>query len=186
MTDLSYDEFMKLFWKFEHTVFQYETRESYAGVADDAEFFRQFLAGRPPEVSPWEFWYQNVRAQTAVGKRFVRVRVVSEPWSDYTRFGLWSGRDTVAAGEDIRYLSRNQAVTLGLPEHDYRMLDSKVLVLMHYDDTTHDIARREVVDDPATIVQHNYWRDAAWHYAVPLDEYVEQVGEVVVQSPAGA
>jgi len=66
------------------------------------------------------------------------------------------------------------------------MLDSKVLVLMHYDDTTHDIARREVVDDPATIVQHNYWRDAAWHYAVPLDEYVEQVGEVVVQSPAGA
>jgi hypothetical protein len=29
----------------------------------------------------------------------------------------------------------------------------------------------EVVTDPAVIVQHCYWRDVAWHYAIPFAEY---------------
>jgi hypothetical protein len=29
----------------------------------------------------------------------------------------------------------------------------------------------EIIEDPAGIVQHNYWRDAAWHYAVRRDDF---------------
>ncbi len=185
MTDLNYDEFFDMFRKFEHTVFQFETRDSYAGVA--AEQFSQFLAGNLTKV--WDAdtsWLQNVRAQTEEGMRYARVRVVSEPWSDYTRFALWECKTTIEAGEDIRYLSRGRAVALGLPQHDFRLFDSRSLVIMNYEDRTNDILRRELVSDLATVIQHNYWRDAAWHYAVPRDEYVEQVGELVVQPPTSA
>lgn len=184
MTYLTHDEYMDLFWHFEHTVFQFETRESYAGV--DAEPFARFIAGEPWDPDVWEYWYRHVRTQTAAGKRLARVRVVSEPWSDYTRFGLWSCRSTIDAGEDIRYLSRPAAVSVGLPGHDFRMLDSRELVLLRYDDETNDIVGRELVTDPVTIVQHNYWRDLAWHHAVPRDEYVERAGQLVVQPSAGS
>ena len=68
MTDLDYVEFFKLFETFEHTVFQFETRESYAGVATKP--FSHFLAGNLTKV--WDTdasWLQNVRAQTAGAPR---------------------------------------------------------------------------------------------------------------------
>jgi hypothetical protein len=36
----------------------------------------------------------------------------------------------------------------------------------------------EIIEDSAEIVQHNYWRDAAWHHAVRRDEFAteEQFG----------
>jgi hypothetical protein len=35
----------------------------------------------------------------------------------------------------------------------------------------------DFMDDPAEIVKHNYWRDAALYGAVPYSEYVEARGE---------
>ena len=32
----------------------------------------------------------------------------------------------------------------------------------------------EVIEDPAVIVQHNYWRDAAWHHAVRRDDFATE------------
>ena len=32
----------------------------------------------------------------------------------------------------------------------------------------------ELIEDPAVIVQHNYWRDAAWHKAVRRDDFAAQ------------
>jgi hypothetical protein len=57
---------------------------------------------------------------------------VSIPLTDYSRFGLWASQFTVEAGEDIRYVARDNAT--GLPDHDYRMFDSRPVVRMHFDD----------------------------------------------------
>ncbi len=107
---------------------------------------------------------------------------LSEPWSDYSRYALWECLDNLAAGEDIRYVSRERAMAVGLPValpgYDYWLFDSRRLVRLHYDEAD-DLLHSEVMDDPAAIVQHNYWRNAAWHYALPRDEYVQQVGEPV-------
>lgn len=146
MTDLKYDEFYDLFEQVEHTVFQLEARESYAGVA--AKPFRQFLAGNLDKVcDSRDPWLQRVRDQTAAGIRYMRVRIISEPWSDYTRFGLWECGTSVEAGEDLRYMRRDQAISLGLLQHDFRLFDSRTLVVLHYDDAT-----------------------------LPRDEYIAQVG----------
>jgi len=180
---LTGQELGEAFTRFEYTAFRLETRESYAGTSYDSPLFARWLDGHLPELDPDMPWKRMVRAATAEGRQFARVRIVSEPWSDYTRYALWQSLQNIAAGEDIRYLSRQQAEAVGLPpalrEHDYWLFDSRLLVVMHYDDATDGLRHCEILDDPAVIVQHNYWRDAAWHYALPRDEYVRRVGEPV-------
>ena len=110
-------------------------------------------------------WTCCARPPTAQGRRFARVRVVSLPLTDYSRFGVWCAQFTNGAGEDIRYLDRGQAGALKLPGHDYWLFDSRLLLRMHFDD--HDaFLGGEVIEDAAEIVQHNYWRDAARHHAI--------------------
>ena len=112
-----------------------------------------------------------IRAATAEGHRFTRVRVVGMPLTDYSRFGVFCSQHTNAAGEDIRYLTRHDAT--GLPDYDYWLFDSSKLVRMHFDGDENFLGG-ELVEDPAVIVQHNYWRDAAWHRAVRRDDFATQ------------
>jgi hypothetical protein len=118
-------------------------------------------------------WLDLVREATAQGRRFARVRVVSLPLSDYACFGVWCAQFTGGAGEDIRYLDRGAASALGLPGDDYWLFDSRVLLRMHFDGGDAFLGG-EVIEDPAVIVQHNYWRDAAWHHAVRRDDFANQ------------
>jgi hypothetical protein len=112
-----------------------------------------------------------IREATAEGRRFSRVRVVSVPLTDYSSFGVFCSKRTNAAGEDIRYLTRDQAADL--PDYDYWLFDSRLLVKMHFDDEENFLGG-EVIEDPAVIVQHNYWRDGAWHRAVRRDVFANE------------
>lgn len=119
-----------------------------------------------------------LREATASGRRFARVRLVTLPLNDYSRFGVWCAQFTNGAGEDIRYLERDKAETLALPEHDYWLFDSRKLVRMHLDDNDAFLGG-EVIEDAAEIVKHNYWRDAAWHHAIRRDYLAaEHLGRV--------
>jgi hypothetical protein len=137
-------------------------------IPHEAEPLRKFLAGEP-DISYHENWSNMVRQATAEGRRFSRVRVVSLPPTDYTRFGMWVAGYTRKAGDDIRYLTREQAA--GLPRYDYWLFDSRTLLRMRFTDDDQFIGG-EVIEDPAEIVAHNYWRDAARHHAVDRDEFV--------------
>src|SRR5437764_1112204 len=113
-----------------------------------------------------------IRTAAAEGRRFSRVRVFDVPPSDYNRFSFAVSHHNNAAGEDIRYLTRDQAAEL--PDHDYWLFDSRKLVRMQFDDDDRFLGA-EIIEDPAVIVQHNYWRDAAWHHAVRRDDFaIEQ------------
>jgi hypothetical protein len=118
-------------------------------------------------------WLDLLREATAQGRRFARVRVVSLPLTDYSRFGVWCAQFTNGAGEDIRYLDRARVGALMLPDHDYWLFDSRLLLRMHFDDQDAFLGG-EVVEDAAEIVQHNYWRDAAWHHATRRDDFAIQ------------
>lgn len=118
-------------------------------------------------------WLTLLREAGAEGRRFARVRVVSLPLNDYSRFGVWCSQFTGGAGEDIRYLTRDRAQAAGLPEHDYWLFDSRKLVRMHFDDEDRFLGG-EVIAEPAAIVKHNYWRDAAWHWAVERNTFATE------------
>ncbi|MFO7193335.1 MAG: hypothetical protein DIU77_013920 [Thermocrispum agreste] len=144
-------------------------RSAYA-VSIEEEAFRKFLAGEPYDLSWMDDWLETVRAATSEGKQFQRVRVVDEPMSDYARWSLEVAQHNNAAGEDIRYLQRERARAAGLPNHDYWLFDSRLLVRMDYDDCDQFLGGT-IIEDPAEVVQHNYWRDVAWHHAVRRDEF---------------
>jgi hypothetical protein len=161
------EEFGRLFRSFEHTAFRLETREEYRAPVEE-EPLRQFIAGQQPDMARFTNWLTLIRAATAQGRRFRRVRVVSRPLTDYNRFGHFCASYPNEAGDDIRYLDRVDAN--GLPDHDYWLFDSRTLVRMHFgEDST--FLGGEAIDDPAAVVRHNYWRDAAWHLATPRDEF---------------
>jgi hypothetical protein len=131
----------------------------------------QFIAGEPVDLDWFQNWLGMIREATAAGRRFSRVRVVSIPLTDYSRFGLFCSEHTNAAGEDIRYLRRDAAADL--PDYDYWLFDSRKLVRMHFDEEENFLGG-ELIEDPAVIVQHNYWRDAAWHYAMRRDDFATE------------
>ncbi len=165
------DQWSQLFRNFEHTAFRLEVRDVY-NVDYEHEDFRRFLAGEPPRSSKEEDdWYQGIRKATAEGRRYFRVRVVTVPLTDYSRW-LVDGAMTFnnPAGEDIRYLDRADAAKLDLPNHDYWLFDSRILVRMHFDDDDRP-TEHEIIEDPREIVQHNYWRDVAWHHCVRVEDF---------------
>jgi hypothetical protein len=112
-----------------------------------------------------------VRAAARQGRRFRRVRVVSLPLSDYNQWSYVIAQHNIVAGEDIRYLVRERAAGLGLPNHDYWLFDSRKLLCMRFDELDRFVGG-EVIEDATEIVRHNYWRDAALHHAVRRDDFV--------------
>lgn len=114
-----------------------------------------------------------IREATREGRSFARVRAVSLPLSDYNRWSHVVAQHNNEAGEDIRYLTRDLAKATGLPDHDYWLFDSRKLAIMQFDGDNRFLGS-EIVEDPSVIVQHNYWRDAAWHHALRRDEFATE------------
>jgi len=149
------------------------------------ESLGKFLREEPDDL-PWmQDWLTMIREATDNGLRFSRVRVVSLPLTDYSRFGIWCAQFTNGAGEDIRYLTRDEAKAEELPSHDYWLFDSSKLVRMHFDDADR-FQGGELIEDPAVIVEHNYWRDAARHHARRRDDFATEQQQQRDQRPRGA
>jgi hypothetical protein len=163
--------FGQLFRTFERIAQRLETRDNYAA---DQAIFEQWLAGELPKpalAAKVAVWLDQVRAAVAAGKRYERVRVVSEPPTAYQRFALATCRSSVAAGEDIRYLVRDQATELDLPAHDFWLFDDERLVLLYF---THDdrTLGAQVVTEPAVMDQHREWFMRARAAATPYTAYL--------------
>jgi hypothetical protein len=154
---------------YQRAAFRLEVRDRYNDPGE-AEPLRRFLAGQ--SIGGWyEDWEELQRRWAAEGKRMTRVRVVTEPHSDYTRFGLLLAGLSAAAGEDIRYLPRDQAKDLDLPDYDFWLMDAaRVGILRFSDDDA--LLGAEIHDDPVLVGRHCYYRDVAWHHAIPYAEYV--------------
>ncbi|RZS36359.1 hypothetical protein EV193_10740 [Herbihabitans rhizosphaerae] len=116
-------------------------------------------------------WLSMVKEATLAGRRFFRVRVVTLPLTDYSRFSLWGSKFTCQAGEDIYYLPRDQAADL--PNHDYWLFDSSKLVKLNFDEQSTWLGG-EIMEDPHEIVKHNYWRDSALHHAVRREDFAAE------------
>jgi hypothetical protein len=173
LTELvSGEKFVELFRRFEQTAFRLEPRRRY-NVEDEAEPYRRFLAGEDPGLDWLADWLDLMKHQTSQGKRVERVRVVDSSPSDYLRFMMWLTPQNIAAGEDIRYLERARAAEVGLPDYDYWLFDSRLVAKFEF--TPDDVPLGVyLIDDPAEVVQHTYWRDVAWHYAEKLDKTTDE------------
>jgi hypothetical protein len=171
-TAISEDEFLEVVRTFRRTAFRLETRESYA-LGYEREDFERFLAGRPrgpAEADWWQPWLERMARFTSEGKTVQRVRVLDEPPTDYQRWMLWGVPWHIEAGEDIRYITRGRAQTIGLPlDLDWWLLDGERLILMRFTEAG-EIESKELITDPLVIGEYEFWQDLAVRHSAPADQ----------------
>ncbi|MPZ86827.1 MAG: hypothetical protein GEU81_01915 [Nitriliruptorales bacterium] len=185
MARLVGEDFSVLFTGFEHTAWRLETRDEYS-IGEEATAYRQYVAGEKVDALDWFWpWLDTMRAAVAQGKRIERVRVVPEPLTEYLRYEAWLCHYNIQAGEDIRYLPRQRAQELGLPDSDYWLFDSHRLARLHFDADDHPVAA-ELIEDPDAIIRANYYRDLAWHHATPFQTWHLDHKHEIEQHSAGA
>src|SRR5690242_448404 len=91
--------FDDLFRDCARSAFHLEVHDTYQ-TPEESGPFRLFLAGQPDDFTWHQPWLTLVREATGAGKSITRVRVVTVPHADYTRWGLSVAPRNIRAGED--------------------------------------------------------------------------------------
>lgn len=157
------------------SAFRAERQPSYLEEPEE-ELRRAFLRGdaEPPGDIPFfQDWYDQVQEHVRAGRRIGRVRIHSNPPTEYQRYERWLGIWNERAGEQILYLTRERAEGLGLlddAQTDWWLLDagedSQRVIVMTFDDQGRRISN-EMVTDPVTVQEATAWRDLAVKHAAP-------------------
>ncbi|MEV6833616.1 DUF6879 family protein [Streptomyces sp. NPDC051133] len=166
---ISFEEFDGMFTTLRHSAWRLETRRRYAWD-EQQDTYRQFLAAGRVDWDLDDPWCRERREQTALGKRFERVRILDEPPTEGQRYLLDNARRNEAVGETIRVLARSAADELKLPREDFWLFDARVVALLHFDNAD-EMTGIELITDPVQVLRYAQAREAAWHHAVPFDQF---------------
>lgn len=152
------------------SVLHLEVGDTYV-VPAESEPLRRFLAGEPRDTEPdpgWNAWADLVAALRGRGVTVARIRVVTEPLSDYQRWLLAETGDNLALGEDIRYVPRHRVSEV--PADDAWLIDSgRVAFNLRGQDGKP--AGAAVTDDPGLCAHYNAAVERLWSIAVPYVDY---------------
>ncbi len=145
-----------------------EMRDSYS--LDDPAFLDWQKTGTLEHPQAMQ-WRELISEAVGRGVRVRRLRVVSEPLTDYVRWEweLTAGLN-LAAGEDVRWLPRRLATGLLLPAHDYWMFDERTIKWHNFTADGNDLGDT-FTSDPATVSTTATSLEAAWAKAIPHQEY---------------
>lgn len=150
-----------------------EMRDVYATDIEKSRF-QTWLRGEPldpeSEAEWWRWWFELMDRNTSEGKVLRRLRIVSEPVTQYIRFEWLDAAKLVEAGEHVRWLPRRKASTLLLPGNDYWMFDRETVVFTHFSGDGH-VLDHEITRDPGLVAACGAAFDAAWQVATPHHEY---------------
>jgi hypothetical protein len=162
-----------LFDLFERDAFHLELRDSYHVVSED-ESYRMWKHGEPPDPSDYDRpWLRRIRAVTGSGRVVRRIRVISEPLSEYIRYEHYATPQNLAAGEDIRWLPRRlvpEDVVFPLAGTDWWLFDDCLIAIGHFDERGLSLGS-EVSTDPSLAAQCVSVRDRLWRAAIPHPQY---------------
>ncbi|MFI5778256.1 DUF6879 family protein [Nocardia sp. NPDC051570] len=173
MESISEDERDRFLSTFRHEAVHLEMRDIYA-TNIERDRFTTWLRGEPldpdSEAEWWRPWFDLMRRNTEAGKTLRRLRIVSEPVTDYIRFEWLDAAELVKAGEDVRWLPRRKASTILLPGNDFWMFDRETVAFTHFSGDGH-VLGHEVTTDPATVSNCESAFEEAWKRAIPHNEY---------------
>lgn len=173
LSDAGFADIIRTFAsRFQRSAYRLELQANYVEAGEE-DPVPPFLTGQPRHPSAeLRDWFAQVAEATAAGKSVRRVRVQQDPPTPYQAWERWLGQWNTAAGEDILYLSRPRAHTIGLlpaaGTTDYWLFDDQWAILMHFDKTGHRIGN-EITDDPEPVERARKLRDLAVLHGVPID-----------------
>lgn len=157
--------------KAERSAVHLEMRDSY--TPDDPEFAswregRRYGPGTLPDW--WWPWHNVVTETTGRGVAVRRARIVSEPVSDYIRYEYDLTFANIAAGEQVRWLSRRQASDIALPGTDFWLFDETTVIFNHFTGNGEPSAK-ETSTDTAVVTLCRMAFESVWNRAVPHGDY---------------
>ncbi|WP_026413893.1 DUF6879 family protein [Actinomadura oligospora] len=144
-----------------------ELRDSYAF---DADLFEAWRRGDQEVIARVvDGWRDKVASEVAAGRRLRRVRVVSEPLSEYQRMAVDISGSAVEAGEELRWLPRRLVSALPLPGNDCFVLED--LVIFNVLGGSDERVEIQLHRDPNVVQFCRDSFEAAWNIATPHQEY---------------
>ncbi len=150
------------------SVIRFEMRDSY----DETEQgFAEWKATGDIGAYDWRDHLDVIRTAAARGVTIRRVRVVSEPLSDYLRWEHACTAVNIEAGEDIRWLPRTKAADLMLPGADCFVFDHRVLRWNFQRGDGTNPRHYTFSSDPRTIRDIVAAFELAWNRATPHADY---------------
>jgi hypothetical protein len=162
----------ELFGALEKDAFHLELRDSYGNPLEDGPLVR-WRSGALDDREWLRPWLARIREVTSSGKTVRRLRVVTEPVTDYVRFEWEITPDNLAAGEDIRWLPRHLVPAGTVFPHgglDWWLFDDRLAAFGHfYDDGR--VKGSEIVTDHAVVRQCASIRDQLWPLAIRHSDY---------------
>jgi hypothetical protein len=150
------------------TALHLEMRDTYAGTDAD---FAAWQAGQPVDRSQGDAeWHALIRPLVDRGMDVRRLRVVSEPVSDYIRWEhSITDASSIAAGESVRWVPRRRVSDLALPGNDFWLLDDRV-VFNHFSGNGQWVDA-EVVTEPAIVNFCTTAFEALWQRGIDHADY---------------
>lgn len=153
----------------EYSAWHLELRDGY--VPDDPDWLEWQSGARFDPAERWPFWADLVSATVARGVGVRRLRIVSEPVTDYIRYEYdVTAANNVAPGEEVRWLPRHSAAGLLVPVEDFWLFDGRVLLWNHFAGDGSWVGEERSEDSAVAQLCASAF-GAAWERAIPHQEY---------------
>jgi uncharacterized protein DUF6879 len=162
----------ELFCTLQRDAFHLELRDSYGNPLEDEPLVK-WRAGVLDDRQYLRPWLAMVRAVTGSGKVIRRLRVITEPVTEYVRFEWEITPDNLAAGEEIRWLPRHllpAGIEFPCRGLDWWLFDDQLAAFGHFHEDGR-VKGSEIVTDPVVVGQCVRVRDQLWPLAIPHSDY---------------
>lgn len=166
----SVPSFAELLGRCQRSAVHLELRDSYAPTERFEAWRRGERINWQDRASWWHPYDQLITDAVARGVVIRRARVVSEPVSEYIRWEHYVTHANVAAGEDVRWLSRRRATNIALPGNDFWLFDD-VLLRVHHFSGDGAVVEDEITEDAETVRLCSTAFETVWRRAVPHHLY---------------
>ena len=150
-----------------------EMRDSY--MLDDPAFLawqQGKRLDRADRASWWRPWCDTVAEAVGRGVVMRRLRIVSEPVTDYIRYEYDVTHPNVAAGELVRWLPRRRTTDIALPGVDFWLFDGQVALFNHFTgDGQWAEPDMETTTDPTVVKLCGSAFEAVWERGIDHEQY---------------
>lgn len=156
----------------ERDAFHLELKDAYATAIEDGPFAK-WLKGEPDDFAWLQPWQARIRNATQAGKTVRRVRVISEPLTDYIKWEHSSTVLNLEFGEDIRWLPRHHLpneIAFPVNGNDWWLFDDRLVAVGHFRDDG-SVQGHEIIADRVVVADCMGVRDQLWAIAIPHSKY---------------
>ena len=154
------------------SAYHLEQRDTYALADVHRPSYDAFIAKGDVDDAFAVDWVKTVRDAVARGVAFRRLRIVSEPVSDYIRWEHAVTRPNIAAGESVRWLSRRTCPYVAVVPFDFWIFDGRTVLVNHFaGDGSWPEPSAELRTEPELVQLVAASFENAWSLGVPHERY---------------